>query len=530
MNADRSPALDRLSSGDGARRARRFRRVAAVLAISLVAAGPAGANGWEHWSVPLEALLTMLAGDQAEYKVAAARSLGYRREQRAVPLLVKNVIVSDQPMSVAAAAIEALGRIGDGRVEPLLWRVLREDSRQDLRGEAAAALGAMGGPANLQVLRETLIGEMSLVVRGRLVDALGAFRDPAASAALAVVLDDPRSRSLRQRVIRALGLSGPAAARPLISALQAARAVGEQVAIVDALGRSGAPEAIEPLTGLQASAKDSDLRMRIAVALGAINDGGAVPTLIRMLDDPAMAAQYFAVRALGEARDKQAATPLRALFARLARRNSGVASGHMPVQADAYIADLTLQIEIVGILADIDARESFDVFARALTPREFPRDTSLGLRLNDSVFELRRAAITGFGYARTMPAVRMLAEKGMLTDRDFRLRAAAVRAIGVLGPPNAVDHLLPRLADEAPEVRSETAFVLGRLGDPKAVRPLAGHLKDDHSDVRRHAALSLGVLRAREATTTLLELAANDPSVAVRAAASVALSLLKAVR
>lgn len=218
--------------------------------------------------MPLEALLTMLAGDQAEYKVAAARSLGYRREQRAVPLLVKYVIVSGQPNSVAAAAIEALGRIGDGRVEPLLWRVLREDSREDLRGEAAAALGAMGGPANLQVLRETLIGEMSLAVRGRLVDALGAFRDPAASAALAVVLDDPRSRSLRQRVIRALGLTGPSAARPLIATLQSARVAGEQAAIVDALGRSGAPEAIEPLTGLQVSAKDADLRMRIAVEIG----------------------------------------------------------------------------------------------------------------------------------------------------------------------------------------------------------------------------------------------------------------------
>jgi HEAT repeat protein len=493
-----------------------------LFAIALaVSAVPARANGWEHWGIPLEVLLKALASDQPEHQVAAGRSLGYRRETSAIAPMLELIGRAETPATVTSAILDALGRIGDSRALPALHRVLQESPREELRADAATALGAIGAAESRAQLLIALRREPTLVGRAAIVSALGAWRDAEAIAALAALLDDPRHRALRPRAIQALGRMGSPAAPPLLSALQTARSDGARIEIVDALGRTGAPEAVGRLSALLSPSASPELRVRVAAALGAIGDGSAVPTLIALLSDEAAPVRYYAVRSLAEANDIRAAEPLRQLFARL------VAS---PAPADSaqHLADLTLQIDIVSALIETDAPGSLALFASALAPREFPRDSALGLRLNQGVYELRRAATVGLGYSNSTAAGPLLVD-GPLVDRDSRLRAAAVRALGVLGTAlgrTPLDTLVPRLSDESPEVRWETAFVLGRTGAKAAAAPLAERLADDHAEVRRQAALSLGMLGALEARAALAAMAERDPDQRTRAAAAAALSVL----
>lgn len=493
-----------------------------LLAIALtVSAAPARANGWEHWGIPLEVLLKALASDQPEHQVAAVRSLGYRRETAAVTPMLELIGRVETPAMVTSATIDALGRIGDRSALSPLHRLLQESPREELRADAATALGAIGAAESRVQLLTALKREPTLVGRAAIVSALGTWRDSEAISAVAALLDDPRHRPLRPRAIQALGRMGPQAASPLLAALRMARSDGARIEIVDALGHTGSSEAVGPLSALLSPSASPELRVRVAVALGAISDGSAVPTLIALLSDEAAPVRYYAVRSLAEASDIRAAEPLRQLFARL------VAS---PAPADSvqHLADLTLQVDIVSALVEMDAPGSLALFAGALAPREFPRDSALGLRLNQGGYELRRAAAVGLGYSKSSAAGPLLVD-GPLIDRDPRLRATAVRALGVLGTAlgrSPLGALLPRLTDDSPEVRWEAAFVLGRMGDKMGVPALIGRLEDEHAEVRRQAALSLGMLGAAEAREGLARLASGDPDDRTRAAAAAALGTL----
>jgi hypothetical protein len=230
--------------------------------------------------------------------------------------------------------------------------------------------------------------------------------------------------------------------------------------------------------------------------------------------------QYYAVRGLAAAEDPRAAAPLRVLHARLAARQAAEAE-----TSPGFLADLSLRIEIATALIDLDAPGSYALFREALAPRAFVRDSALGLRLNEGFYELRRAATVGLGYSRNAEAAAVLAQ-GPLADGDFRLRAAAVRALGVLGAPGTLALLLPRLDDESPEVRWEAAFVLARLGQPEAVPALVARLDDAHAEVRRQSALALGMLGARSARERIAALAAGDPDARTRGGAAAALAQL----
>ena len=96
----------------------------------------------------------------------------------------------------------------------------------------------------------------------------------------------------------------------------------------------------------------------------------------------------------------------------------------------------------------------------------------------------------------------------------------------MLGFPGAAQAVLPFLDDPAPEVQWTAASVLGRLGGPEVPAALRARLADQHAEVRRQAALGLGYLKAPNTRPALAELAHQDPSAKVRAAAAYAASLL----
>ena len=485
------------------------------------------ANGWEHATIPFAALLEALEFEQPATRTRAAQSLGFRGQKEAVEPLVRRLRTPEEDATVRSAIYIALGALGDKRAIPLLYGCLDREERQELRGDCVMALGRLGASEALPRLLTALREDSSILVRSRAVDALGDFSDDGAVAALSKLLTEGRNRSLRQRAIRALGRTGSdKAAEPLLAALESTDSDRERSELADSLGRLGAAEAGEPLTKLLRDTEDASLRVRIVVALGAIRDGSAYPTLVALLEDDDAAVRYFALIALRDLGEAAAAGPIKTLSLAISERLQARTVAELLDDPLTTLADLSLQEVALRALADLDAVEGLPAFLRAAPGRDLPRDSSLALRIADAEYQTRRLALYGLGYTDSRQAARLLTGASGLGDPDFRLRATAARALGILGFPETAERLADVIEDESAEVRWTAALVLGRLGEARAVAPLIARLSDPAAEVRKQAALSLGYLNDPRARAMLVGMAEADGDSAVREAAAYAADLL----
>jgi HEAT repeat protein len=305
----------------------------------------------------------------------------------------------------------------------------------------------------------------------------------------------------------------------LLSALAVAGSETEQTVIVDALTGIADPAARSALERLFGETESAALKVRITVALGAIQDGSAVPKLIELLASDLAAVRYFAVDALAASGKPHAAAPLRRLYWRASAAVRPAPGKGDRRQVVAYLAEHSLRLALVRALTRLDPQGSVREFRHAAATSAEARDSAIGLRLAEGTYELRRAAIFGLGYSGDDAASRHLVESGVLADRDFRLRATALRALGVLRAPSSAAAVEPLLDDDKAEVRWVAAKVLGRLGADVALPSLRDRLDDPHPEVRRQAVLSLGYLGDRTACPRLISLVRDDPEPAVRDAA-----------
>jgi HEAT repeat protein len=99
-------------------------------------------------------------------------------------------------------------------------------------------------------------------------------------------------------------------------------------------------------------------------------------------------------------------------------------------------------------------------------------------------------------------------------------------ALGQLGDVQAVDFLLPMLADAHWEVRAAAMQSLGQLGDRRALDPILGMLQDNDAEIRQQAADALGRLGDPSVVEKLV-LTMMDSEMGVRNAASRALTMIE---
>jgi HEAT repeat protein len=502
-----------------------FPRLCAVLLAALVL-GPSSlrANGWEHAAIPFEALVRGLGDEAAETRARAAESLGFRGQAAAIPFLLEALRAPEPDHAVRRALYTALGQLGGHAAVPDLHTCLHKESREELRGACVQALAAIGDPESLPMLLRALREDRHPLVQARLVTALGRFPQPSSIRTLTALVTGGSEPAVRLAAIRSLGETGAEAAlEPLLAAL-ASSAANERAIVVEALGRLGHRGATEPLIKLLDGSADPALRSRIVIALAALRDEGAYPALVRMLTDEVPAVRFYAVRGLRELGRPESAGPLVELYQDLAVPLEN------PKTIDALarlLAAISLQVEVLRALTELDPVKGLPVFLDAAHGPAPPRESQTALRVAEALYERRRVALYGLGYTGSPEAGALLAGPAGLGDGDPRLRATAVRSLGVLGLDDSVEQVLPMLEDDAAEVRWTSAVVLGRLADPVAVVPLKARLSDPHGEVRRQAALALGYLGDAGVREALLELADDDPSQRVREAASYAADVLQ---
>jgi len=499
-----------------------------LLGVALLVPAPARGNGWAHAGIPFEALLRGLDFEQPETRQRAAESLGFRGQREAVEPLLKRLNLPEESPHVRSALYLALGRLRDTRATPALTRCLDIESREEVRSDCAAALGLLGDVTTAPRLVRALRADASFLVRTHVVDALGHFAEPAAVSALTALVAPEGNPQLRLRAIRALGRTrAPTATGPLLGALAAARSDGERIALVEALGELQAREATRPLEGVLGAADNPELRLKVVIALGAIRDGDAAPALTRLLTDEVPAVRFFAVEGLRRLARTENVVPIARLALEIGRRLGARSVAELLADLGPVLAELSIIQEVaLRGLAELDAAYGLDALLLAARARPVPRDSAEALSLAEGLYEVRRTALVGLGYVRSRRAATFLMGPGGLGDPDPRLRATAVRSLGILRTPDTTAKVVAALGDRAAEVRWTAAMALGRLGQRSAVEPLIRRLADPHAEVRREAALSLGYLGDRRALGPLSARVRDDERESVREAAAYAAGLL----
>jgi HEAT repeat protein len=204
--------------------------------------------------------------------------LGRIRNPDAIPSLI--AALANDGRGVRKKVAEALGRIGDHAVQPLID--LLADKKEDIRKSAVYALGVTRSPDAVPILITQLQGRG---VGEEAAQALIRIGKPAVDALLHIVNHD---NDLREAAAEMLGEIGDA------------RAVGPLIKV------------------LENSWRLVYVRERAARSLGKLKDRCATPSLIGALRDDSISGfkvQIAAAKALGEIKDPEAIGPLIQLFA-----------------------------------------------------------------------------------------------------------------------------------------------------------------------------------------------------------------------
>jgi len=198
-------------------------------------------------------LSEMLKSGDAETRRDAVRRLAALRSLLAVAPI--SSMVNDPAEAVRAAAIAALGHLGDPASVPVIAPRLAQDKSIFVRKTSAYALGGLRTPAATGPLVNAL-KDKSEEVRGAAAVALGEYRDANAILPLVSALSD-KNDFVRARAARALGNNGPTATA-----------------------------AIPGLIRLLQDDRDHYARQEAVVAMGKIGDRSALPALTRASLDP----------------------------------------------------------------------------------------------------------------------------------------------------------------------------------------------------------------------------------------------------
>jgi cyclophilin family peptidyl-prolyl cis-trans isomerase/HEAT repeat protein len=399
----------------------------------------------------------------------------------------------------------AAGRIGDPALVPALV-ALMNDQEPEVRQMAAFALGLAGDPAAVDRLTAALADSVPLV-RGRAAEALGRIGDgraasdvarfvlratPKAQGAITVRGDDPGSPDdpwveLRLGLLALAGLKDEAAAESVLLASGRPRFdwwVSTWVAM-----RLEDPR-LRPVLVAALRSDDPLSRALGARGLGALGGASALDALSALARDPDETVAFEALRALGRIGDERGRAPAAAAL---------------------------------GSPSDVVRREALRTLA-ALPPDRRLRSRIVPL-VGDRSPWIRAAALSAL--ARTDRDDFALVLSGMDPDRVWWVRAALATALGGLGDEMSVGILHAMLADDDARVRPAVLAAMGAKElSPELLDAWKQGQKDGALEARLAVVKALAAAGETKDRAALAEIAAHDPSRAVRKPAADALRRL----
>ncbi len=319
---------------------------------------------------------------------------------------------------------------------------LVKDADVQIRRRAALAIGREGLPAGVPVLVEAL-SDVEPEVRQMAAFGLGLIGDATATEPLIAMLDDP-TPIVQGRAAQALGLMGRTDAADAIGDLVLRLARGGEVTeiLADDLSYPLKPEVEAFRLGVYALAR---LRAYEPLAEALIAENGQ--PFVRWWP------VAFALQYIGDPRSVAALVT----FAR-----SGGTGAVFGAQGLGVVGGAPALDELRALLQD----------------DRTPSDLAV-------------AAVDGLALQRDTGAVPTILELFRRPDASAELRLAAVRALGRLGAPAAVDYLLDLASDRLSSIRAAALDALASVDDLMFVTVLSGLDNDPHWSVRAALARTL---------------------------------------
>ncbi len=390
--------------------------------------------GGISWADDVEKLLNNLRSIDPLSREQAASALGGTKDPTFIKPLIETL--ADEYPYVRRAAAEALGKMGEQAVEPLLNAVKNESA--NVRVGALTALGLMRNPKAVRS-SISLLPDKDVSVRDAAIRALGRINNPAGNVELMRLLgkESPELSTKAAYVLSDVGWTPEdpeARAAFLITTNQWEKVpeLGEIAvkALIVALGHD-----------------DESGRLKAVEALGKIRAREAVDHLMVCLKDPSMGVRAKAAWALGQCRDKRSVASL-------------VIALHDPVENVRESACLALQ-------------------AMGWTPSQTMERVWFHLANHEW------DKLVGLGGPSVEPLILGL------TKGSSKVRRSAALALGKIKDARALDPLIAVLTDADANVRLSSARALGMIGDPCVAQKLIPCLTDDDWRVREAARISL---------------------------------------
>ncbi len=383
---------------------------------------------------------------------------------------------------IIALAIEGFQEIGS---ESLHWL---HDALQipspTIRANAARTLGRMTSRGSTPYLLD-LLGDPESLPRAAACEALGLLGDKMSIEPLVLMIQDNVAK-VQEAASAAIARFGRPATVPLLNALARERDKFAQRAFIKCLGRIGDPKSVPALISYLRS---SYFLVRQAAVAALIQFGPMVtrlllPTLsfntsdIGKLEEDACdkehpELQLRAIKALGGLEDHRAVAVLKEIV------ESGLpdieeAASQALSQIGCAAWGRCCALKVIGEVAN----ESF-------VPLVVPS-------LRDDSDNVRFEAVRAIGKMGGPEAVRHLIRMFRKDKADFVRREAMrlLRSAG-LGQEPVLEAGRRGLKDRSREVRVQAARLLGSFQDPKSILPLLKAMADPHWSVRESAETAL---------------------------------------
>jgi HEAT repeat protein len=248
------------------------------------------------WGTPevRQPLTDLLKDPGADIRAAAAKGLGWPGNSPGIAALSQMATDKKEQVTVRAAAIGALIKIGDKSVRSL---VLQQSQDPDEKIREEALRGLVGGPLESDSDRFALAtraaedGNLTRPFRADAIRVLTATRDPAAQATLVKILETgPRAKIVPPP---------PTATQQEILAVRYQQIGDVRAWAAQGLGELGDRSLLPKLVKATEDSDDFFLRYVAAGALVKWRNSQALPAFLKLLGDPASEVRTVAVLGVG---------------------------------------------------------------------------------------------------------------------------------------------------------------------------------------------------------------------------------------
>jgi len=374
--------------------------------------------------------------------------------------------MADTDINVAAAAAEALGRLGNPQHVPVLARYLEAEAW--MKAAAIRALGYIGGPQVRQLISPFLADD-DLLIKLSAIKALTRLTEtdilPDLLRMLGQEATDLYGSELISAIHEHLGRLPVAQARSLL---------GNHL--------------LDPLRDL-VRRQDPDIGLKAVAVMGRIGTRQAIAQLLALVPDSSIERRKAIVAAISEAGSTDL-TPLREAL----------------VQPRTSFQQKCVALECIGRSANRERDEIICTYLNA----------------NDEILKRITLDIIPAGY-QPIPFTEIRAS---LKAANPQIRISAARVMGRLQRVEFVDDLIDQLSDPDPEVLEVVDDALLRIGEHQEIPRLTPYLNSFSKSERRIAFQYFGSHQPEKLSRKFIEGLA-DPSVEIRVIAFKVLGNLK---